>query len=1087
MKKYDYEINKSPDGNTSDEMSLSYIRPGSVVLEFGSAYGRMTKYLREELDCSVYIAEIDEDGYNRAMEYADGGVCCDISEFSWIEAFEGMSFDYILFVDVLEHLINPREVLCKAVSLLKDKGSLIISIPNIAHSAILLNLLRNKFEYTKLGLLDDTHLRFFTYNSVIELIDYCGFIPIIQNGTTALPQHTEFKVSYDDFNINTSIISNREYAHVYQFVFKCIKKETYYNDKEAYKIENKIPAASSNSCFHIFFNTGKGFNPQEMIEQPVRLEANLFSFILDIEPNIKGIRVDPIEGERCIVNKLKIITNNGTIDYSATNGVASNDAILFDTIDPQIVIDFNSIYTNKVKIEGELYVFGFNEISLFGDLKKMFQSFSTLEEEYKIKNNIIHLLENERASHEESKRALENERKTYENNIEQIKRKTSDKISELNKMLAETDNKLHQARTDIINIEAHALLYKKMYEEIQGSEFWKLTKPMRVFVDCIKFVCRSIPGIRLPYKFLSYVKNRGFREAMSKTKDYFTRKKAMKNIALEVILSKEERKLQENFTFSKNIKFSIITPLYNTPKDFLVEMIESMIAQTYKNWELCLAGGSDRNHDYVARVCKSYAKKDKRVKYKKLTENLGISGNSNKAIEMSSGDFFGLLDHDDLLHPSALYETMKAICEHDADYIYTDEASFEGSINNLVTVHYKPDYAIDNLRACAYVCHFSVFSRKLLEKGGMFRSEFDGSQDHDLYLRLTRISDKVYHIPKLLYFWRCHPGSSSVDISTKLYAIDAGKNAVLSDIKASGMNAAVESAWVCPTFYKIEYELSARPKVSIIIPNKDNKSVLDTCLMSIFDKSTYENYEIIVVENNSTEKETFDYYDEIKSRYDKVKVVNWQEKRFNYSEINNFGIKYATGEHIIFLNNDIEIISPKWIEEMLMYSQRPDVGAVGAKLYYPDDTIQHAGVIMGLGADRLAGHIFHGLPRNDVGYMGRLWISQNMSAVTGACMMVRRDVLEKAGMLSPCFASSFCDIDLCLKIRRAGYLIVWTPYAEAYHYESKTRGLHTTQEKALLFAQEIALFKDIWAKELAAGDPYYNINFSLDSSDYSFK
>jgi GT2 family glycosyltransferase len=546
-------------------------------------------------------------------------------------------------------------------------------------------------------------------------------------------------------------------------------------------------------------------------------------------------------------------------------------------------------------------------------------------------------------------------------------------------------------------------------------------------------------------------------------------------------LTKSERLSQERTIFPKKIKISIITPLYNTPKRFLKEMIASVRSQTYSNWELCLADRSDMKHGNVMRICRSHARKDKRIKYIKLDKNLGISGNSNKAIEMSSGDYLGLLDHDDVLHPSALYEVMNAICNECADFIYTDEAIFTTNDNSITLRHHKPDYAIDTLRSCNYICHFSVFSRNIMEQAGTFRSEFDGSHDHDLVLRYTDIASKIVHIPKLMYFWRIHENYTASEPSNKLYAITAGKNAVRDHLAMHGISARVESAIESSGFYRVIYDITGQPLVSIIIPNKDNIALLRNCLSSIMEKTTYDNYEIIIVENNSTEEATFAYYKELK-QYTNIHVVFWEGTGFNYSELNNFALQYVKGTQLVFLNNDVEIITPDWIQEMLMYSQRDDVGAVGIKLYYPNDTIQHAGIILGLFG--IAGHIYRGFPRYEAGFLGKLKIAQNTSAVTGACMMVRKSVFEKVGLFSPEFPSSFNDIDLCMKIRNTGYLIILTPYAEAYHHESKTRGLFDTPEKQRKNDNDEAIFKEKWSKELAAGDPYYNRNFSLERVDY---
>ncbi len=547
-------------------------------------------------------------------------------------------------------------------------------------------------------------------------------------------------------------------------------------------------------------------------------------------------------------------------------------------------------------------------------------------------------------------------------------------------------------------------------------------------------------------------------------------------------ITKKRRDFEEATVFNLNIKFSILVPLYNTPLNYLQEMIESVQGQTYKNWELCLADGSDEKHSAVEACVRQYAKNDGRIVYKKLEKNMGISQNTNRCLEMATGDYLALFDHDDILHPSVLFENMRVICEHNADFIYTDEATFEGeNITKIINFHFKPDFAVDNLRANNYICHFSVFSKNLLEKAGLFRPEFDGSQDHDMILRLTANAKKIHHIPKLLYFWRSHPASVASDITSKSYAIDAGKNAVKESLKKEGYNVTIESSKAFPTIYRIQYELKSSPLISIIIPNRNHKSDLEKCVSSILEKSTYQNYEIIIVENGSTDLELFAYYKQL-TEHENISVIQYSGS-FNYSAVNNLGAAKSKGEYIILLNNDTEIITPDWIQELFMYAQRPDVGAVGAKLYYADNTVQHAGIVLGLGADGIAGHSHYGVPKDYLGYMGKLFYAQNMSAVTGACMMVRRRFFDEVGGLDETLKVAFNDVDLCLKLREKGYLIVFNPYAELYHYESKTRGLEDSEEKKLRFKTECDIFRGKWNRTLEKGDPYYNPNFSL-KNDY---
>lgn len=551
------------------------------------------------------------------------------------------------------------------------------------------------------------------------------------------------------------------------------------------------------------------------------------------------------------------------------------------------------------------------------------------------------------------------------------------------------------------------------------------------------------------------------------------------------MLSERDAVTQRQTVFPKKIKFSILVPLYNTTIKYLSEMIDSVVAQTYGDWELCLADGSDAEHSEVGRCCQKYAENDKRIVYKKLQENKGISGNTNECIAMATGDFLALFDHDDLLHPSALYEMMKVICEQNADFIYTDESVFQNDdITDIIHLHFKPDFAPDNLLTNNYICHFTAFDAELIKTVGMFR-QYDGSQDHDMILRLTSVAKRIVHIPRVLYYWRSHPTSVASDISAKPYVVDAGKRVVKDFLTAKGIDAEVESSKVFPVIYRIKYPIKKRPLISILIPNKDHVKDLMTCIESIRELSTYDNYEIIVIENNSTQEITFRYYDYLVSLAN-VSVVRY-EGAFNYSAINNFGAKHANGEYLLLLNNDIKVITPEWMEEMLMFAQREDVGAVGAKLYYEGGNIQHAGIVIGMGPARTAGHIHYDMPKVAGGYMGKLHYAQNVSAVTGACLMVKRALFDELGGLDETFSVAYNDVDFCLRIREKGYLNIFAPDAELYHYESRSRGFETTEAKRIRHDREAAMFRERWADLLAKGDPYYNINCSLDYADYKIR
>ncbi len=612
---------------------------------------------------------------------------------------------------------------------------------------------------------------------------------------------------------------------------------------------------------------------------------------------------------------------------------------------------------------------------------------------------------------------------------------------------------------------------------IKNNPLWKMSAPLR---KAMHFVLRQ----------RTRLKNCGnLRGVIAKLKYKKIERRAMERYGTKSFPSPEEAAAQQNARFPQMVKFSILVPLYNTPEEFLREMIQSVTAQTYENWELCLADGSDGEHEYVGRIVKEYQEKDGkgRIVYKKLEKNEGISGNTNQCLLLATGEYIGLFDHDDILHPSVLYEYVKVINEKGADYIYCDETTFKsGDINKMLTMHFKPDYAIDNLRANNYICHFSVFARELLDGTELFRSRFDGSQDHDMILRLTDRARCVVHVPKLLYYWRSHPGSVAADIGAKPYAIEAAKGAVADHLRRHGFeHFQITSTRAFETIFKIRYQIIGSPLISIIIANRDHAEDLKRCISSILEKSTYENFEIIVVENGSTQQSIFDYYEELKAN-PRVSLVNF-EGAFNYSAVNNLGARHARGEYLLLLNNDTQVITVNWMEELLMYAQRPDVGAVGAKLYYGDKTIQHAGVVLGLGAHRTAGHSHYGQHRDNLGYMGRLCYAQDVSAVTGACLLVKKTLYDQVGGLDESFAISLNDVDFCLKLRKLGCLNVFTPFAELYHLESVSRGLDDNGEKARRYNRESEQFRSKWKEVLDQGDPYYNPNFSLDRSDFALK
>lgn len=536
----------------------------------------------------------------------------------------------------------------------------------------------------------------------------------------------------------------------------------------------------------------------------------------------------------------------------------------------------------------------------------------------------------------------------------------------------------------------------------------------------------------------------------------------------------EELEKQRKTKFENMPKISIVVPMYNTPKKYFEELLESVKNQTYENWELCLADGSPEKLEYISKLIEPLGEK---VRYKFLNENKGISGNSNEALKLVTGDYIALLDHDDIIPTFALYEVVKAINENpEVDFIYTDEDKILEEKEKRISPHFKQDFAIDTLRSYNYICHFSIFKKELMDKLKGFNSEFDGSQDYDLILRATENAKSIVHIPKILYHWRINSNSVASGASAKPYAYVAAKKAILSSIERYGIKGAkVEDSKIIG-LYKVKYPVKGEPKISIIIPNKNHKKDLKRCIKSI-QKSIYKNYEIIIVENNSTEKNIFRYYKKLE-KDNKIKVEECNLENFNYSKLNNFGVSKATGEFFVFLNNDTKIITKDWLETIISNCQREEIGAIGAKLIYKNRKIQHAGVVLNLTG--IAGHVNWNEKSRKPGYFGRIMIQQNMSSVTGALLGISRKTFEEVKGFDETFPVAYNDVDLCLKILDTGKLITYNPYIEAYHFESKSRGYDDTKEKQERLKQEGNKLKSKWEKYFNITDKYYSPNLSTD-------
>ncbi len=885
----------------------------------------------------------------------------------------------------------------------------------------------------------------------------------------------------------------------------------------------------------IYFDCGDGYSEENSATFDFK-GGVIKTDKIPIPTGCRALRIDPCENYFSIISDFIITTNAGFLKPDFTNASCLIDSTYYFTnTDPQIHFNFGEVVNIWLEISGKIFMVenaaDYLPVSKIIERLELVNKFEAISGELTQTNNRLSLensalvektkryelenadckakideqaaklLENEATLGElfdikEKCKKLENEISLLEEELSSLKgkdglcEKLENEISILarnNEVALEEYEKARReleyyksnycaAQNQLGEWKNHAENLQGMYDNVASSFFWKISKPIRWMLDLTKAILRKIKPIRLFFKFFKCWRENGFKYTMRKLRD---RKKYAENAA-RPLYTKEELMAQKTHKFSRDIKISILVPLYNTPISFLKEMIGSVTDQTYQNWELCLADGSNKKEKKIRKFCEKLAHQDSRIVYKKLEKNLGISENTNACIDISSGDYIALFDHDDILHPAALYNVMEAICDKGADYIYTDEATFESpNISKISTIHYKPDFAPDNLRANNYICHLSVFSRELLDKAGKFRKSYDGSQDHDIILRLTANAKKIVHIPKVLYFWRSHPMSVAMDINSKTYAITAGKNAVHTSITECGIPGSVESTKVFPAMYKVSYNIASHDRVSIIIANPKLDIQFVNSINAVKAKTKYTDYEIIVPYD--TEKTSLD----VINKLDRLASGNIIRKialeGATPAELINTAAKAAKGKYLAILDGAGCVANEDWIVELLMYAQRDDVGIAGGSVYFMDNTFKHAGYVVGHGDEKFVQSLFFGVHNSSVGYMGRLWYAQNLSAVSCELLMIRKELFFKLGGLDNSLSYHY-DVDLCLNARADGKLVVWTPYSSLY---SEFESLVTLADDKEREAGDITLLKTKWAKQLVAGDPYYNPNFAKERVDFT--
>jgi len=839
------------------------------------------------------------------------------------------------------------------------------------------------------------------------------------------------------------------------------------NEMKKYEVHNQL---------QIFYDYGEGFSEENSFT--IEYGDFTFSLSLTIPETVQQIRIDPVEGNLCMIGDLIIQNEYGKTEPLLSDGENLGNCYIFTSKDPQIVINRHEKCFKTLLVQGKIWFLDTLEIqTLVGYLqqndvaKREYEKRLQIQEvicrdkldEVNTENeNVIRELENQKMQYEEIVRSLEHKELQYKE-IAQDLENLKQELQYYQIHYQAAINQREELKTQLQQVQMN-------YDVISNATCWRMTAPLRAFLDSVKVILKRNYYSHLFCKGLKCLKQNGFRYTWFKLKNWNQYRQNFLT-ANEPLYTPEELAAQKTVEFSKNIKFSILVPLYNTPEKFLHEMIQSVLDQTYANWELCLADGSDDEHRDVEKICRSYVKKDKRIQYQKLEKNLGISGNTNACIEMATGEYIALLDHDDLLAPNALFENASAIEKTDADILYSDEDHLTIDEKH-VNPFYKPDWSPDLLYSQMYICHFLVVKKEILKKTGGFRSEYNGSQDYDLILRLSEQTEKICHIPLILYTWRESENSTAANAEAKPYAHIAGKKALKEHLERKyGSNTYVEDGKYTFT-YDARFPMTGEPVVSIIIPMKDKWKMTDNCVQSILQKSTYQNFEIILINNRSEEIETLNWLDKIITVDDRIKVFE-ANIDFNWSKLNNFGMSKASGDIYIFLNNDTLIISSDWIERLSENAMREDIGVVGAMLLYEDETIQHAGVVVGIGG--WADHIFKGmLPIHYGSPFVSPVLSRNVLAVTGACMAISRDTIQKIGNFDESFIICGSDVEICIRAYEYGLFNRYDANVQLYHLESKSRDSYIPEidfEKSY----------ECYAPYRENIDPFFNINLDNNS------
>lgn len=1062
-----YHLDIDIENNTSGSIILRYIKPNSRVLEFGPASGYMTRYMTERLGCQVWCVELDEEMAQIAAAYCQKMIVADIETEEWLQELDGQFFDHIIFADVLEHLREPQQALAKIRAFLGAGGTLFTSIPNVGHNAVIMQLLQDHFRYHPTGILDDTHIRFFTRESIENLLHDVRFIPIKWLGVWAEPQYTEFQEDYHAFPETVqAYLQRRPHAEVYQYITisKRLEDTTEQERKQLLPLEGKeVTNGLTNDYCQLYWEKEAAFSEELSVKTPAFYGEDSCVYELALPQPVSGrLRVDAINHPAVVrIDSIKMYETSKKEKLCLESSQDNQYAFLQPGPNMVVLDNETSGYSFLATAEDSHFFLNLPQevVAQHFEIKMSLQK----ESQYLLEQTNQHLYN--------LKSRLQRTRQEWRN--------TQETLEATQTCLVSTQHRLVSTQQELYTVNKDKEYKEWQLAVIKQSRSWRLTKPLRDAGDIARKGKRIL--CRMRQEGVAPVWKEIWRRLVRKTGQGYNPIAAYEEWVVQQRLDHEacSRIVQEMQAFSLRPLFSIIIPVYNVEECWLRKCLDSVLAQLYPYWEVCVADDAS-TLSHVRSVLEEYAAKDSRIRIAFREENGHISAASNSALELATGEYIALLDNDDELTPEALFENAQLInrCPQ-VDFIYSDEdkITLDGKYTEPF---FKPDWSPDLFRSQMYVGHLCVIRRVLVQEAGGFRLGFEGSQDYDLILRVTEKAKHIAHIPKVLYHWRKLPTSTAGGFAAKPYAHEAGLLALQEHAERLWGKGACEVQEGDFFFqYKTKFLLPEPPLVSIIIPTKDHAALLSVCIDSILEKSTYPNYEILVLNNNSEEQESFAYFERLAAdAASKTRVID-APIPFNWSKLNNLGIAQAKGDFFVFLNNDIEVISPDWLEWLIGYAARQEVGVCGPLLLYPDGTIQHAGVVMGIGG--YADHIYKGmrLEQAQSSFVSP-GLTRNVAAVTGACMAVAREKIEKQGGFDESFIICGSDVELCLRLHQGGLCNVYIPQVRLIHHESKSRG-------SRIPANDFTRSKEAYGQYLRQGDPYYNRNLSLEDTQGGFK